>query len=152
MGLFSKKVQENDLQHFLDATAKEWPNEKFIEEDTEINESGQTFIIWWSELKTKYFWFFDSVEIRDFQGIPNKNILFKSRKDFDLRKLKKLVNECAKIKGKDDQGRSKFASEDEKYIKEGYGFTRHWLDNPGHPIILSYDREDGVELSIFYTG
>lgn len=153
MGIFtSKPAPGNNFEHFLKVTAKEWPTEKFLKEDPEENESGQTIIPYWSSLDSKVFWFFDTVEIKDFQGIPNKNFNFESRKDFNLLDLKKLTNEIVRVFGKDDNGEGKFTSNDARDVKEGF-WSRYWMnDKNKHPIMLSFDNDDGLSFTIMYTG
>lgn len=158
MGLFTRKPEAaTDFHLFISNVAPKWPDESFEKGETMKNQSGQNVTGYTANLPKKYFYCFDVVEIRDFEGIPNKNILFQP-KQVKIKEIKMLVNDFAKICGVDHIGQGKFTSEDELEIKKGYWSGRSWTENQKHPVMIHWAAEDdeygkaGLSMSIHYCG
>ena len=154
MGFFTRKQRPADsFEHFINGIAKTLP-EPNSEEEVYTNDVGEQIITYYHPFEEPHFYFFDSVIIKTFEIKPaNRNFIFESKKPLEIKKLKQLVNDFAKIYGNDDIGGGEFTKTDERDIKDKFWTGRNWLDSRHkHPVMISWYEDEGVGLTIFYTG
>ncbi|TQI72289.1 hypothetical protein JM79_3247 [Gramella sp. Hel_I_59] len=153
MGIFNRKSKINKGYQELLMEAPSIPDSTFLLEDEETNSSNQKLKNYFKKTDELYFWYFDEMVLKDFEGIPNKNFIFHKRKINSVKNLKDIVNQFYNHYGIDDNGAGMFDKQDTIDIKEGYWSGRTYTDSKHkHPALFSYDKNEGLDLTIFYTG
>ncbi len=143
----------NSIDEILNLNLSELPNDDY--EVTEImdNGFGDKFRNYQNFPNQKICSLFDAIEIKKFIGKPNKNYIFSSYEISNISKLKELTNKLVNIYGIDSQNLGKFTTQDEIDIKDGYWNGRTWLDSEKNktPLMISYDNENGISMTVFKT-
>ena len=143
----------NSIDEILNLNLSELPNDDY--EVTEImdNGFGDKFRNYQNFPNQKICSLFDAIEIKKFIGKPNKNYIFSSYEISNISKLKELTNNLVNIYGIDSQNLGKFTTQDEIDIKDRYWYGRTWLDSEKNktPLMISYDNENGISMTVFKT-
>lgn len=132
------------------------PDENFHEQgepkiiDNQVVRAFSNFFVEESDYE---FGLFDTIDIKTFQNLPNKNFIFTNEVisigEDEIELIKKLTNEIHSFYGKDEQGRIIFSQNDIEDIEFGY-WSKSW-PNHKNPIMLGYDDENGLSLTIWIT-
>ncbi len=132
------------------------PDENFHEQgepkiiDNQIVRTYSNFFVEESDYE---FGLFDTIDIKTFQNLPNKNFIFTNEViaigEDEIELIKKLTNEIHSCYGKDEEGRILFSQNDIEDIELGY-WSKSW-SNHKNPIMLSFDDENGLSLTIWIT-
>lgn len=157
MGLFNIFKKEDpvqkisDIYELFDIDFKNIPNGSFAK-TKEINDSGTEILIFQKSLSSLAFDLFDSLLIR--ADINKKVFNYSLSKNFinssDISTIKKLVNTIYALYGSDDQKVGLFNNTDLKELKAGEFWNgRNWSKKYPKPVMLSFDDEDGVTITIW---
>jgi hypothetical protein len=132
------------------------PNDSFFEQGEPIKMDGQiirTYSKGFIEESDFECGLFDVLDVKTFQGLPNKNLIFNNEcivvGEFEMSNINRLTNQLHNIYGKDDDGNKQFSNKDVEDINFGY-WHRHWSKNK-NPAMINFDDENGLTLTIWLT-
>ncbi|MGB3342628.1 MAG: hypothetical protein WBA61_01825 [Aequorivita sp.] len=160
MGIFNFRSSEPErsvnLQDIFKLKIYTVPNDSFHEQGEPIEMDGKivrTFSKSFIEENDFECGLFDVVDVKTFQGFPNKNLIFTNESivigEFELSNINRLTNQLHKIYGKDDDGNKQFSNKDVEDINFGY-WNRHWSKHK-NPAMMTFDDEYGLSLTIWLT-
>jgi|GEM_PF-6157348 len=157
MGIFDfNKTSEKDIQTIFKLDFRNSPNGEFFEQGEPTEFDGQivrTFSKCFIEESDFECGLFDVIDIKTFQGLPNKNFIFTNESiavgDEEIDLIRKLTNGIHNCYGKDEDGNKSFSQKDIEDIEFGY-WHRNWSDRK-NPAMLNYDDETGLSLTIWIT-
>ncbi|GAB3225917.1 hypothetical protein J0A67_08100 [Algoriphagus aestuariicola] len=145
---------QNKLENLLDLSFDNIPNSSFFPCSASENSTGNAVIKFEKEVMPKIFNLFDKIEINTFLDTEKKNIILTSTnfEFISLNFLELLVEKLYNFYGNDSIGSSKISQFDFQQIRSGYWSGRLWTDHEKYeiPILLAYDKEEGLSLTIFY--
>ena len=157
MGIFDfNKSSEKSLKTLFELDFDNSPNAEFYEQGEPTEFDGQTVRTFSKSFIEEYEFecgLFDVIDIKTFEGLPNKNFIFTNeaiaigQEEIDL--IQKLTNGIHSCYGKDDDGNKSFSQKDIEDIEFGY-WHRNWSDRK-NPAMLNYDSETGLALTIWIT-
>lgn len=98
---------------------------------------------------------FDTLEIKVFEGLKNKNFIFSNRNfnKSEIGKVRKLVDNLFLFYGLDSDNNGKFANSELEDFNNKYWLGRDWTsdDEIKNPVMFSYDEFSGLSLTLFET-
>lgn len=142
-----------NIDELLEFNFSDFPNDTYEVTEVVDNGYGDTIRNYQNTEAQNVYNLFDTIEIKKFIGKPNKNFIFSNTRVTNHQKLKELTNNLVQLYGTDHINLGKFNFEDERDIKEGYWRGRSWLDAEKYksPIMISYDAEIGLSMTVFKT-
>lgn len=151
---FEEQKTVKTIYELFNLDIKSSPDDSFIKGNSQINESGNKIINYRKNLNPKEFGLFDTLEIKVFEGLPNKNFIFTNRNfnKSEIEKVRKLVDNLFLFYGLDSESKGKFANSEIQDFNDDYWSGRFWTsDEIKNPIMFSYDDLSGLSLTLFET-
>ncbi len=148
-----QKKEFSNIDELLGINLSDLPDDSFIVSEIIDNGHGDMIRNYNCTDDKNIYSLFNYIEIKKFIGKPNKNFVFSNKTFNNMNKLKELINNLYQIYGYDDINSHKFTMQDELDIKSGYWSGRNWLnfDKFKTPIMISYDSNEGLSMTIFKT-
>mgnify|MGYP006435227057 FL=1 len=147
-----KKV--NSIYEMLNIDIKSSPDESFIIGNSQINESGNKIVNYRKNLNPKELGIFDTLEIKVFEGLSNKNFIFSCRNfnKSEINKVREIVDSLFLFYGLDSDNKGKFANNELEEFNYDYWSGRYWTtDEIKNPVMFGYDDLSGLTLTLFET-
>lgn len=148
--------QINKIQKLFKINLSSIPNSEFYEQGEPIIIDGKevrTYSKMFIEEDDFEYGLFDSIDVKIFKGLPNKNIIFTNESivfgDFEFNQIENLINSLYQIYGCDDLGNGKYSSDDRDSIEFGY-LNRNWSENK-NLAMLNFDEDEGLSFTIWLT-
>lgn len=166
MGIFdflkSKKTESNiskpkKLESIFDlftSDLRSFPNNSFVKGNEETNESGNKITNYRKDLNPMELGLFDTLEIKTFENLKNKNLIF-SNFNFSkskIGKIKNFVDKAYLLYGLDSSQNGKFTNSDAEEFNDEFWLGRNWTEeNHKPPMSISYDEDYGLSLTIWLS-
>jgi len=149
-----KQKNAKTIYELFNLDIKSSPDDSFIIGNSQINESGNKIVNYRKNLNPKELGLFDTLEIKVFEGLKNKNFIFTNRNfnKSEIGKVKKLVDNLFLFYGLDSDNKGKFANSETGDFNDEYWSGRFWTtDEIKNPVMFSYDEFSGLSLTLFET-
>jgi hypothetical protein len=148
----SKKLES--IFDLFDSDLKSLPGNSFVKGNEETNESGNKIINYRKDLNPMELGLFDTLEIKTFENLKNKNFIF-SNFNFSksqIEKIKYFVDKVYLLYGIDSSQKGKFTNSDSEEFDDNFWLGRRWTeDHHKPPISISYDEDYGLSLTVWLS-
>jgi len=152
-----KKTESKKLESIFDlftSDLKSFPDSSFVKGNEETNESGNKIINYRKDLNPMELGLFDTLELKTFENLKNKNLIF-SNFNFSksqIGKIKNFVDKAYLLYGIDSSQKGKFTNSDAEEFNDNFWLGRRWTEDNHKPrIAISYDEDFGLSLTIWLS-